>query len=147
MLAGVVSMPSNIFATTGTNVSILFIDAGNKDQVVLIDASNLGEKIKDGKNQKTVLTMPEEQRIIDVFNARQAEEDFSVVVSYEDIAAKNYSLSAGQYFDVKIDYVDITPEEFAAKLKGFSDNLDSMFSQSRELEAKIKKQLAVLNYE
>lgn len=26
MLAGVVSMPSNIFATTGTNVSILFID-------------------------------------------------------------------------------------------------------------------------
>ncbi|MFO6256451.1 N-6 DNA methylase, partial [Pseudomonas aeruginosa] len=31
MLAGVVSMPSNIFATTGTNVSILFIDASNKN--------------------------------------------------------------------------------------------------------------------
>ncbi|WP_371264876.1 N-6 DNA methylase [Nitrosomonas communis] len=30
MLAGVVSMPSNIFATTGTNMSILFIDASNK---------------------------------------------------------------------------------------------------------------------
>ena len=147
MLAGVVSMPSNIFATTGTNVSILFIDAGNKDDVVLIDASNLGEKIKDGKNQKTVLTLAEEQRIIDVFNAKQTEEDFSVAVSYDDIAAKNYSLSAGQYFDVKIDYVDITPEEFVAKLKGFSDNLDSLFSQSRELEAEIKKQLAVLNYE
>ena len=44
MLAGVVSMPSNIFATTGTNVSILFIDAGNKDDVVLIDASNLGHE-------------------------------------------------------------------------------------------------------
>src|SRR5690606_6257769 len=29
MLAGVVSMPSNIFATTTTNVSILFIDANN----------------------------------------------------------------------------------------------------------------------
>ena len=147
MLAGVVSMPSNIFATTGTNVSILFIDASNKDDVVLIDASNLGEKIKDGKNQKTVLTLAEEQRIIDVFNAKQTEEDFSVAVSYDDIAAKNYSLSAGQYFDVKIDYVDITPEEFAAKMKGFSDNLDSLFSQSRELEAEIKKQLAVLNYE
>jgi len=25
-------------------------------------------------------------------------EHFSVVVDYEDIAAKNYSLSAGQYF-------------------------------------------------
>ncbi|SDX98784.1 class I SAM-dependent DNA methyltransferase [Nitrosomonas sp. Nm33] len=146
MLAGVVSMPSNIFATTGTNVSILFIDAGNKGDVVLIDASNLGEKIKDGKNQKTVLTPAEEQRIIDVFNAKQEEEDFSVAVSYDDIAAKNYSLSAGQYFDVKIDYVNITPEEFAAKMKGFSDNLESLFSQSRELEAEIKKQLAGLKY-
>jgi type I restriction enzyme M protein len=147
MLAGVVSMPSNIFATTGTNVSILFIDTLNLGKVVLIDASNLGEKIKDGKNQKTVLTAAEEQRIIDVFNGKQQEEDFSVVVSYRDIAAKNYSLSAGQYFDVKIEYVDITPEEFAAKMQAFTDNLDSLFSQSRELEAEIKKQLAGLNYE
>lgn len=147
MLAGVVSMPSNIFATTGTNVSILFIDAGNKDQVVLTDASNLGEKIKDGKNQKTVLTPEEEQRIIDVFNAKQVAEDFSVVVSYDDITAKNYSLSAGQYFDVKIDYVDITPEQFAEKMQSFSDNLDDLFGQSRELETEIKKQLASLKYE
>ena len=146
MLAGVVSMPSNIFATTGTNVSILFIDAGNKDKVVLIDASNLGEKIKDGKNQKTVLKSEEEQRIIDVFNAKQVQEDFSVVVSYDDIATKNYSLSAGQYFDVKIDYVDITPEQFAAKMQAFNDNLESLFSQSRELEEEIKKQLAGLKY-
>src|SRR5690606_30889425 len=37
MLAGVVSMPSNIFATTGTNVSIVFLDKANKEEVVLID--------------------------------------------------------------------------------------------------------------
>ncbi len=147
MLAGVVSMPSNIFATTGTNVSILFIDAANKDQVVLIDASNLGQKVKEGKNQKTVLSSEEEQAIIDVFNAKQAQEDFSVVVSYDEIAAKNYSLSAGQYFDVKIEYVDITPEQFAEKMQAFNDNLDSLFGQSRELEVEIKKQLAGLKYE
>ncbi|MDP2547120.1 class I SAM-dependent DNA methyltransferase [Oceanobacter sp. 4_MG-2023] len=147
MLAGVVSMPSNIFATTGTNVSILFIDASNDGDVVLLDASNLGEKVKDGKNQKTVLTPAEEQQIIDVFNAKEAVEDFSVAVSYSDIEAKNYSLSAGQYFDVKIEYVDITPEQFAEKMQGFSSNLDSLFDQSRELEADIKKQLAGLKYE
>ena len=147
MLAGVVSMPSNIFATTGTNVSILFIDTLNLGKVVLIDASNLGEKIKDGKNQKTVLTAAEEQRIIDVFNSKQQEEDFSVVVSYRDIAAKNYSLSAGQYFDVKIEYVDITPEQFAAKMQAFNENLENLFSQSRDLETEIKKQLAGLKYE
>lgn len=147
MLAGVVSMPSNIFATTGTNVSILFMDDSNKDKVVLIDASSLGEKIKDGKNQKTVLSADEEQRIIDTFNAKEAVEDFSVAVSYDEIEAKNYSLSAGQYFDVKIEYVDITPEQFAEKMQGFSTTLDSLFSQSHELEAEIKKQLTGLKYE
>lgn len=120
MLAGVVSMPSNIFATTGTNVSILFIDRSNKSDVVLIDASNLGTKVKDGKNQKTLLSEAEEDRIIATFNAKAAVEDFSVVVGYDAIAAKNYSLSAGQYFEVKIEYVDLTPKQFAAKMKGFS---------------------------
>ena len=90
MLAGVVSMPSNIFATTGTNVSILFIDDSNKNGVVLIDASNLGTKVKDGKNQKTLLSEEEENRIIATFNAKEAVEDFSVVVSYDDIAAKKF---------------------------------------------------------
>ncbi len=147
MLAGVVSMPSNIFATTGTNVSILFIDASNNENVVLIDASDLGEKIKDGKNQKTVLKEEEEQRIYEVFNNKWSEEDFSVVVSYDNIAAKNFSFSAGQYFDVKIEYTDMTPEQFAAKMKEFTDNLESLFSQSRELEAEIKKQMTGLKYE
>ncbi|EJL6399053.1 SAM-dependent DNA methyltransferase [Vibrio navarrensis] len=147
MLAGVVSMPSNIFATTGTNVSILFIDDSNKDKVVLVDASNLGQKVKEGKNQKTVLTPEEEQQIIDVFNNKWTEEDFSVAISYDEITAKNYSLSAGQYFEVKIEYADITAEQFAEKMQGFSSNLDSLFKQSRELEVEIKKQLAGLKYE
>lgn len=147
MLAGVVSMPSNIFATTGTNVSILFVDDANDDGVVLIDASGLGTKVKEGKNQKTVLSPEEERRIVTTFNGKDVVEDFSVVVSYEEITAKNYSLSAGQYFDVKIEYVDLTPEEFAAKLQGFSDNLEQMFNESGELEEEIRKQLAGLRYE
>ena len=49
---GVISMPSNIFATTGTNVSIIFIDKSkNNDKVLLIDGSKMGEKIKDGKTR------------------------------------------------------------------------------------------------
>ena len=147
MLAGVVSMPSNIFATTGTNVSILFMDRGNQGDVVLIDASGLGETVKDGKNQKTVLTEAEEAQIISTFNEKKAVDDFSVVVSYEAIAAKNYSLSAGQYFDVKIEYVDISQDEFEEKLRSFSSNLDRFFAESRDLEIEIKKQLAGLKYE
>ncbi len=147
MLAGVVSMPSNIFATTGTNVSILFIDAANKADVVLIDASGLGTKVKDGKNQKTLLSEAEEDRIIATFNAKQSVGDFSMVVSYDQIAAKNYSLSAGQYFEVKIEYSDLTPAQFADKMQGFTNRLDGLFRESAGLETEIKKQLAGLRYE
>lgn len=147
MLAGVVSMPSNIFATTGTNVSILFLDKTNKGDVVLLDASNLGEKVKDGKNQKTVLSADEEDRIIDTFNNKKVVNDLSVVVSFDDIATKNYSLSAGQYFEVKIEYIDITPAEFDKKMKAFSGNLTSMFNESKTLERVIEKQLKGLRYE
>ena len=146
MLAGVVSMPSNMFATTGTNVSILFIDKANKDKVVLIDASGLGEKIKDGKNQKTVLSRAEEQKICNTFTHKQAVEDFSVVVSYDEIKAKNYSLSAGQYFEVKIDYVDISADEFSQKMAGFSADLDKLFLESAELEKEIKEKLQTLKF-
>ncbi len=148
MLRGVVSMPSNIFATTGTNVSILFIDKTNtKGDIVLMDASKLGTKVKDGKNQKTLLSPEEEQLIINTFNRHEAVEDFTVVVSYEDIQAKNCSFSAGQYFDVKIEYTDITPEEFTAKMAGFTNNLDALFKESARLETDIKTQLAGLTYE
>jgi type I restriction enzyme M protein len=148
MLRGVVSMPSNIFATTGTNVSILFIDKTNaKGDIVLMDASKLGTKVKEGKNQKTVLSLEEEQTIINTFNQHETVEDFTVVVSYEDIKAKNYSFSAGQYFDVKIEYTDISPAEFEAKMTGFKTNLDKLFAESSDLEIEIKKQLAGLVYE
>lgn len=147
MLAGVVSMPSNIFATTGTNVSVIFLDKQNKGDVVLIDASNLGTTVKEGKNQKTLLSDKEEDRIIDTFNKKEAVEDFSVVVSYDDIQAKNYSLSAGQYFEVKIEYVDITKEEFDSKLKGYEENLKGLFAESKLLEKEIENNLKGLEYE
>ena len=147
MLAGVVSMPSNIFANTGTNVSILFIDKTNKEDVVLIDASNLGEKVKEGKNQKTLLSTDDEAQIIDTFNNKETVDDFSVVVRYADIAAKNYSLSAGQYFEVKIEYVDITHDEFEEKMKASKDLIVEMFDTSKKLEEQIVDSLKGLKYE
>jgi type I restriction enzyme M protein len=147
MLAGVVSMPSNIFATTGTNVSIVFLDSANKGDVVLIDASNLGTTVKEGKNQKTELSDAEENQIINTFTKKEAKDDFSVTVSYEDIKTKNYSLSAGQYFEVKIECVDITQEEFVSKMSGYQTNLNQLFTKSKALENDIQKNLKMLKYE
>ena len=147
MLAGVVSMPSNIFATTGTNVSVLLFDKENKENVVLIDASNLGETVKEGKNQKTVLTYEEEEKIIETFNKKEAIDDFSVVVSYDEIASKNYSLSAGQYFEVKIEYEEISQDEFKNRLNEFDDNLSNLFQESNRIEKEIFKNLKGMKYD
>ena len=147
MLRGAVSMPSNIFATTGTNVSILFIDKANKEDVVLIDASSLGEKVKEGKNQKTLLSATDEAQIINTFGNKETMDDFSIVVRYEDVQAKGYSLSAGQYFDVKIKYEDITNDEFKKGIKGFESKLENSSKEARVLKEKISKQMAKLKYE
>ena len=147
-LRGVVSMPSNIFASTGTNVSVIFLDKKADNQhIVLMDASKLGETIKEGKNQRTVLSNDEENTIINTFNEKEAVEDLSVVVSKEEIAAKNYSFSAGQYFEVKIEYTDITAEEFAEKMTGFENRLVDLFQQGNTLDLEIQKQLKGLKYE
>ena len=106
-----------------------------------MNASKLGETIKVGKNQKTVLSIDEENKIINVFNNKEKIDDFSVVVSYDEIKVKNYSLNAGQYFDVKIEYVDITKDEFAQKMAKFKNNLNTYFAESEAVEAEIKKQL------
>lgn len=148
MIAGVVSMPSNIFATTGTNVSVLFLDKNNtSDKVVLIDASKLGKTVKEDGNQRTKLEPQDESKIINAFHNKQAEDDFSVVVSYDEIKEKNCSFSAGQYFDIKIEYVEITAEEFSLKMEAHKATLKSLFAESSSLESEILKNLEGLKYE
>jgi type I restriction enzyme M protein len=147
MLKGVISMPSSIFANTGTNVSIVFIDKANNDgKVLLMDASKLGTKVKSGKNQRTVLSDDEVKKIIDTFIGHEIVDDFSVSVTYDKIAEKNYSFSAGQYFAVKIEHSELTPREFAEKMAGFTTRLDEMFAEGQRLEKEIKAQLGRVKY-
>lgn len=147
-LKGVICMPSNIFANTGTNVSVLFIDKSNENgDVMLIDASNLGKKVKDGKNQKTVLDPEEVLLIENTFINQEIKDNFSISVSYDDIKNKNYSLSAGQYFEVKIEFEELSEEEFYKRMKEYQEEIDMLFEQSNLLESEIKKRLGEINYE
>lgn len=143
-LKGVVSMPSNIFATTGTNVSIIFIDKANKDKVTLVDASKLGTKIKDGGLQKTLLSSDEEERIVNAFKS-EAQEDFSVKLDYDEIKEKNYSFAAGQYFKIKIDYVEITETEFQEEMTKSRKELFKLFNEGYKINKKIIENLNDLN--
>lgn len=145
---GAVSMPSNVFANTGTNVSVLFFDkSGTSENVTLIDASKLGELYKEGSIQKRRLPAAEIDQIVETFIKQQPVEDFSVVVSYDDIKEMNYSLVAGQYFDVKIEYVDLTSAEFQAEMTQYRATLDDLFSKGATLQNEIMAQLKTVSYE
>lgn len=146
ILRGVVSMPSNIFANTGTNVSVVFIDKSGVDKPVLIDASKLGETIKENGNQKTKLRTEEIQQIVNTFRNKEVVEDFSVTPTFDEIKEKGYSFSAGQYFDIKIDYVDITEDEFNRRMDNFKTTLRQQFSESHRLEEEIMKQLDCIGF-
>lgn len=144
---GVISMPSNVFANTGTNVSVVFYDNSKKaDKVILIDATKLGEEYQEGNTKKVRLTADEIDLIVDTFMNQKDVDDFSVAVSYDELIHKKYSLSAGQYFDVKIEHAELTQDEFNQKMTDYKSNLDKYFSEGNSLEDEIKKRLVELKY-
>lgn len=148
LISGVISMPSNIFATTGTNVSVIFLNKLIKyEDVLLVDASELGEKYKDGKNQRTRLREHEIEKIVDIFANRKEEKEFSVLVSCNDIERKNYCISAGQYFEAQIQNIDLTQEEFDIKIKNDTKVLKELFEQEDNCNKNILSSLEELKYD
>jgi type I restriction enzyme M protein len=146
MLRGVISMPSNIFANTGTNVSIIFLDRSKQhDNALLMDASKLGAKEKIGKNQRTVLSSEEIERIVSTFNTLEEQDDFSVIANYNAIKEKRYSFSAGQYFEVKIEYADLTPKQFQTEVGRRMEQLHALWAEGNKLQEEIKEQMKAVH--
>ncbi|MDF2844264.1 MAG: Type restriction-modification system methyltransferase subunit [Herbinix sp.] len=147
-LTGVISLPSNIFANTGTNVSIIFIDKAKKDDTVfLMDATKIGTKISLDDGQRTILTNEEINDIIDTFKQKNEKENYSVQVTKTDVQNKNYSFAGGQYFKVEMVQSDISQAEFNEQLEKFQENLAKYFEIGKELEKKITSKLGELKYE
>lgn len=129
-LKGVVHMPSNIFATTGTSVSIIFIDKTKADdKVFLLDASNLGEKKRLDEGQRTILSTDDINKIKSFFKQRIEEPEFSVLVANDDVKENNYSLQAGQYVELKEEEFDFDIDE---RLNELSTKLTLMLKNNLE---------------
>ena len=142
-------MPSNIFAKTGTRVSILFID---KDQsksssALLIDASNLGITVKDGNNEKTYLTDEDEKNIINCFLNSTEKKNFSKKVIYDEIKENSFSINPKQYFDIEIKYEKLSHTEFSNVIQGKKAELKKLFENSKEIENKLLKNLEKIKHE
>ena len=81
---------------------------------------------------------------VTTFLDAKPEDGFSVVVSHEEIAKKGYGLSAGQYFDVKIEHVDISAAEFKKRIADFSSALAEMSKEGAALDKAIAANLKKL---
>lgn len=148
IISGAISMPSNVFANTGTNVSVLFFDKSqNNEKVVLMNASELGEEYKEGRAKKRRLTTDEIEKIIQTYNNKSVENGFSTVVTFEDIKKSRYSLAANQYFTNILDYIEITHDEFENKINDYKRLLEKLNEESDILTKEIAKQLGELKYE
>lgn len=78
---------------------------------------------------------------------KEAVDDFSVAVTYDEIKEKKYSLSAGQYFDVKIEYVELSQDEFNARMNAYATKLQEYFAEGDKLKTEIMEQLKKVKYE
>ena len=95
-----------------------------------------------------MLSPEEEQKIVETFIKKEAIEDFSVTVSYEDIKEKTTLSARVSTLTSRLTmYVDITAEEFDAKMTAFQDKLSDLFQQSHALEQEIEEQMKGLKYE
>lgn len=134
-LRGVIHMPSNIFATTGTSVSIIFIDKNKEDnKVMLMDGSSLGDKIKLDDGQRTVLNKGETNKLMNYFKERKEEPEFSVLIDNDSIKDNDYSIQAGQYVELKEEELDFDIDE---KLEELMKNIEDTINLSQELDKSI----------
>ena len=129
VLSKVVSMPSNIFANTGTNVSILFLDNnGKNNEVFLMDASTMGHSEKDGKVKKTVLNQEEIETISDMLINNEVNENISVLVSNEMIESFNYDFSATLYSPMYYKKIFIDNESLSKNINTSSFDINNNMS-------------------
>ncbi len=141
-LRGVIHMPSNIFATTGTSVSIIFIDKTRTDEMVmLMDASNLGKKVSLDDGQRTVLSDEEKQKIMSFFKNKTEEPEFSVEVTNDNIKDNGYSVQAGQYVELKKEEIDFDVDE---RLDELEIEIKAILDESDKLNIMLKSIIEVM---
>lgn len=144
-LTTIIQMPPNIFATTGTNVFILFIEKTSEEkEIFMVDASKLGKKVKEGKNQRTILKQSDFDRIVDVVNNRKVEEHFSTIASKEEIISKNYSLTVGQYYKLNIKKESITKQQAKENIKKINSRLKELYKENEVLGENISKMMEII---
>lgn len=152
----IVSMPAQLFYTTGIPVSLWFLakNKKQKNKTLFIDARKMGtmvtrklRELSDGSDD------PENNdigKIADTYNAYvdgtlEDVKGFCAVVSTEEIAKQDYILTPGRY--VGIEEQEDDGEPFEEKMGRLTSELGELFKESHRLEDEICSKLAAIGYE
>ncbi len=145
----IVTMPSQLFYTTGIPVSLWFLNRSKKQigKILFIDARQMGtmvtRKLRELDEKKDI------QRIAKTYNDFQAgtlenEKGYCAVATLDEVAKQDYILTPGRY--VGIAEAEDDGEPFQEKMERLTSELSDMFEKSHLLEEEIRKQLGSIGF-
>lgn len=137
-----ISMPGSFFESTATNTSVLFLNKNKKDNnFLLIDntKNNISEWIREqrgqfGGNAHTkrvykkkfnILSDENINKITDTIKNRKSEKQYSELLELDRFESTKYSFNAGQYFEIEIEHIDITQEEYDKMIDDFLTDINA----------------------
>jgi len=135
LLDAVIGLPEKLFPTTGIPVAILVFDrsreVGGKNQnrkdILFIDASH---EYEAEKNQN-VLSIPQIEKIMKVFDSREEISKFSHLASFEEVKENDFNLNIPRY-------VDTFEEEEEIDVMALQDEIESLEAELVQVRSKMK---------
>ncbi len=139
----IVALPTQLFYTTGIPVCLWFLNKNKKQKgkTLFIDAREMGTMVSRKLRE---LTDEDIDVIADTFSdfedgVLEDEKGFCKVSDLEEIKKHDFILTPGRYVGFKPEEDDGIP--FEEKMKTLTSELDKLFKESNELEAKIRQSL------
>lgn len=148
----IVSLPGQLFYTTGIPVSLWILRKGKSEKargkILFIDARELGHMV-----DRRVRELSEEdiQKIAGTYqNWRQGKEyedilGFCKEATLEKVAEEDYILTPGRYVGIAAQEEDGEP--FEEKMSRLTHELGELFDESIKLQDEIKRNLAAIGFE
>jgi type I restriction enzyme M protein len=152
MIDCIVTLPAQLFFNTGIPACLWFVSrdrSNRKGETLFIDARNLGQMI-NRRNKE--FSDDDVAKVAEMYHHWRTQDGkyediagFCKVAKSVEIKEHDYVLTPGRY--VGSEAVEEDDEAFEDKMKRLTGELKEQFSQSHELEQRIKENLKKIGYE
>lgn len=147
----IVSLPGNLFYSTGIPVSLWILRKGKsettRNKILFIDARSLGQMISKKMRE---LSEEDIQRIVSTYQNWKQGKEYEDVLGFckeagiDEVAKQDYILTPGRYVGVVEKETNYEPIE--EKMTRLTAELDTLFNHSHKLENEIRKKMTEIGY-